>query len=68
MHLTIPLGKSEDQDALKGAFCVSGGESGVAEAAWVRRIRLERIRKAEWLALGRLRARLRCMDALWARL
>ena len=58
-----PLSPPDTQDAPKGAFCVSGGESGVAEAARVRRIRLERIRTAEWLALGRLRTRVRCMDA-----
>jgi len=31
MHLTIPLGKFEDQDAPKVAFCVSGGEKRVPE-------------------------------------
>ena len=59
----IPLSPPDTQDAPKGAFCVSGGESGLAEAARVRRIRLERIRTADWLALGRLRTRVRCMDA-----
>ena len=34
-----------------------------AEATRVRRIRRERIRTAEWLALGRLRTRVRCMYA-----
>ena len=49
MHLTIPLGLSEIHEAPKGALCVSGGESGMAEAARVRRIRLERIRTA-WVS------------------
>ena len=59
----IPLSPPDTQDAPKGAICVSGGESGLAEAARVRRIRVERIRTADWLALGRLRTRVRCMDA-----
>ena len=56
----IPLSPPDTQDAPKGAFCVSGGETGQAEAARVRRIRRERIRTAEWLALGRSRPRVRC--------